>query len=637
MKYLFILMLLLAPYSAWAYEVKIVSMDIVDRPFTNEERNVKDYNEEICAILEISYETAKSDLSLDMSKTVGLKKGASSIRAFLVDGTKKIMLYGEGILPTDVYFKDFGIPYLKAGKVYSLKTEFIDTPSGPLTYPEKVINYGLVKSYVPTAKRLLGISSGYGSRNKRTKQETESPRYQLGINMLIDAANYVDMDAIMALRTEMNNNSSLYLRDKIHSQEALNELFSTKPFEERLRTTRAVKANSMRMGKEALRYGDIKEYEVYSLVHRADRNSAERIYFYFTPLEKALFKMGILGDNHAEPEDYSGRSYYTASRGRYSGTQYTYKVFSIRNDSSNEEIFNLIHEFYLKGSASNQMRLGIGNETMRLKTSVRGDVMKVYICVDGMEDDYDKLVLNELGQRIIALCLAANLNGEHFGIVPVTDSGVPVSNQRGFGPPKYMLSEPQKVYNCFGKGTSVVPSNIKSQVVNMPTRRAHAQAKKDVTQEPSRKSTVRVIRPRPYEVQRPQEEKTNTAMAEQQEQTQSQSTATSGSDKVTFITMVDVKPEFIGGQAAMYKWLEQHMNYPVDAMEAGLQGRVIVEFTVLPNGNIANAKIVRGVDESLDKEALRLVKSMPKWKPGRNGGTNVAVALTTPITFKLGR
>ena len=101
------------------------------------------------------------------------------------------------------------------------------------------------------------------------------------------------------------------------------------------------------------------------------------------------------------------------------------------------------------------------------------------------------------------------------------------------------------------------------------------------------------------------------------------------------IAMVAQKPEFPGGEAAMYKWLGDNIVYPSAASEEGVQGRVVVEFVVGKDGSISNVKVVRPRHPALDKEALRVVKAMPKWLPGRNNGQPVKVTYTLPVTFKL--
>jgi len=99
--------------------------------------------------------------------------------------------------------------------------------------------------------------------------------------------------------------------------------------------------------------------------------------------------------------------------------------------------------------------------------------------------------------------------------------------------------------------------------------------------------------------------------------------------------IVEQMPEFPGGEAALRKYLANSVKYPVIATENGIQGKVFVNFVVEPSGNISNVKVTRGVDSSLDKEAVRVVKSMPKWIPGKQGGQAVRVSFTVPINFVL--
>ncbi|MDE6369463.1 MAG: energy transducer TonB [Muribaculaceae bacterium] len=106
-------------------------------------------------------------------------------------------------------------------------------------------------------------------------------------------------------------------------------------------------------------------------------------------------------------------------------------------------------------------------------------------------------------------------------------------------------------------------------------------------------------------------------------------------DEVYNIAMVEQQPEFPGGAQAMYKWLGDHINYPPVAAEEGVQGKVIVEFVVSKTGSIENVRVLRGRHPALDKEAIRVVKAMPKWNPGRNNGNAVKVTYTLPVTFKL--
>ena len=99
--------------------------------------------------------------------------------------------------------------------------------------------------------------------------------------------------------------------------------------------------------------------------------------------------------------------------------------------------------------------------------------------------------------------------------------------------------------------------------------------------------------------------------------------------------VVEEMPEFPGGMAECMKWLAQNIKYPAEAQEKGIQGRVIVQMVVEKDGTITHAKVVRGVDPLLDTEALRVVKSSPKWKPGKQNGEAVRVKYTLPIMFRL--
>ena len=99
--------------------------------------------------------------------------------------------------------------------------------------------------------------------------------------------------------------------------------------------------------------------------------------------------------------------------------------------------------------------------------------------------------------------------------------------------------------------------------------------------------------------------------------------------------VVEQMPSFPGGQSALMSWLSQNIKYPVIAAENGVQGRVVVQFVVEKDGSITDVKVVRSVDPSLDKEASRVVKSMPHWIPGKQNGSAVRVKYTVPVSFKL--
>ena len=99
--------------------------------------------------------------------------------------------------------------------------------------------------------------------------------------------------------------------------------------------------------------------------------------------------------------------------------------------------------------------------------------------------------------------------------------------------------------------------------------------------------------------------------------------------------VVEQMPSFPGGDAELMKFLSTHIKYPVVAEENGIQGRVIATFVVERDGSISDVKVVKSVDPSLDKEAIRVLKSMPKWIPGKQNGSAVRVKYTVPVTFRL--
>jgi periplasmic protein TonB len=103
----------------------------------------------------------------------------------------------------------------------------------------------------------------------------------------------------------------------------------------------------------------------------------------------------------------------------------------------------------------------------------------------------------------------------------------------------------------------------------------------------------------------------------------------------TVYFFVDEMPEFPGGMEALLRYIAKAVDYPMVAQENGIQGKVYINFVVNTNGQVSDATVVRGVDPSLDKEALRVVNSMPLWQPGRQSGKAVRVAYHVPISFVL--
>ncbi|NDV65614.1 energy transducer TonB [Bacteroides sp. 224] len=103
----------------------------------------------------------------------------------------------------------------------------------------------------------------------------------------------------------------------------------------------------------------------------------------------------------------------------------------------------------------------------------------------------------------------------------------------------------------------------------------------------------------------------------------------------TIFEVVENMPEFPGGNAALMKFLSEKIKYPTIAQENGTQGRVIIQFVVNRDGSVVDPQVVRGVDPYLDKEALRVIGLMPKWKPGMQRNKPVRVKYTVPVMFRL--
>lgn len=99
--------------------------------------------------------------------------------------------------------------------------------------------------------------------------------------------------------------------------------------------------------------------------------------------------------------------------------------------------------------------------------------------------------------------------------------------------------------------------------------------------------------------------------------------------------VVEVMPSFPGGPSALLSYLSSHTKYPVVAQENGVQGRVTVSFVVERDGSITDVHVVRSVDPSLDREAARVVSTMPNWQPGKQNGSAVRVKFNVPVQFKL--
>ncbi len=105
-------------------------------------------------------------------------------------------------------------------------------------------------------------------------------------------------------------------------------------------------------------------------------------------------------------------------------------------------------------------------------------------------------------------------------------------------------------------------------------------------------------------------------------------------DPVFYI--VEEMPEYPGGEDAMKKFISENVKYPEEAQKKKIEGKVFVSFIVSENGKVKNAKVARSIDPLIDKEALRVINSMPEWTPGKQRGKKVNVQFTLPINFSLG-
>ncbi len=117
--------------------------------------------------------------------------------------------------------------------------------------------------------------------------------------------------------------------------------------------------------------------------------------------------------------------------------------------------------------------------------------------------------------------------------------------------------------------------------------------------------------------------------------TQKKSTDTTQKKEKVILDRADVAPEFPGGEKELFKWLSNNLVYPTTAQEEGIQGRVLIRFVVAPDGSIENVEIEKALAPSCDREAVRVVKEMPKWIPGKQGGENVYVYFHLPLYFRL--
>ena len=102
----------------------------------------------------------------------------------------------------------------------------------------------------------------------------------------------------------------------------------------------------------------------------------------------------------------------------------------------------------------------------------------------------------------------------------------------------------------------------------------------------------------------------------------------------TVLSLVEQLPEFPGGTDGLLRYLSQNLKYPAEARKKDIEGRVLVKFVVCKDGTLCDEEVVKGIGGGCEQEVIRVVKAMPKWKPGRQGGEPVKVYYTLPVTFK---
>jgi len=189
---------------------------------------------------------------------------------------------------------------------------------------------------------------------------------------------------------------------------------------------------------------------------------------------------------------------------------------------------------------------------------------------------------------------------------------------------KYLLIVPLSLALVFTSNAESIISAAKSELQSTPKTTAKAaNVQKNAKVENQTQSNV-------------QKELVVVGYAVAKEKLPAETTASASSqDGKVIFTVVEKMPQFAGGDQALFKYLGTNIRYPVEAQKAGIQGRVICQYVVDENGAITDVSVVRGVDPSLDQEAVRVIKAMPNWVPGEQRGKKVSVKYTLPINFKL--
>lgn len=180
---------------------------------------------------------------------------------------------------------------------------------------------------------------------------------------------------------------------------------------------------------------------------------------------------------------------------------------------------------------------------------------------------------------------------------------------------------------------TVAADSVVAEVVEVsptPTRKAEMKEEKKIQEEPRQKQeeTIHTTPQTPVQSNNAKQSQNNISSFNAEAKPEPVKT-----EKV--FDVVEEMPSFPGGASGLLAYLNENIKYPVVAEENGIQGRVIVTFVVEKDGSITDVKVVKSVDPSLDKEAVRVIRNMPRWKPGKQSGSAVRVKYTTPVTFRL--
>lgn len=176
---------------------------------------------------------------------------------------------------------------------------------------------------------------------------------------------------------------------------------------------------------------------------------------------------------------------------------------------------------------------------------------------------------------------------------------------------------------------------IENSSANEIIKEAKPTIQKSNTPKVVEEDEVKIETPSPSKTEENQNS-TNPSKENQKGNTEEEGNAPKNSDEAPF-HFVDIMPQFPGGSKALSSFLSSNLKYPQPALQSQIEGIVLIGFVVDKNGNIKNIKVLKSLQNSCDEEALRVMRSMPQWIPGKHHGEHVSVSYRLPITFKLSR